>query len=169
MARTVFALFSDSDDAGEAVAQLKEKGYTKDISVLSRDWRDSEPSATDVKKDVVDGAVTGATTGAVAGALAVLLAGAATVLLPGLGPLLITGPLAASWIAGGAVTGALTGGLLGALVDMGLPEEKARLFEEHIQAGEVLVAVSVDDDHQMEVESILSAHDCDEMTSVLDM
>ncbi len=169
MARTVFALFSDSDHAGQAVAQLKEKGFTKDISVVSRDWRDENIKAQDVKKDLVDGAVTGATTGALAGTLAVLLAGAASVLLPGLGPLLITGPLAASWIAGGAVTGALTGGLLGALVDLGLPEEKARLFEEHIQAGEVLVAVTTDDDHLMEVQGILASHDCDEMTSVTEM
>lgn len=163
---TVVALFTESDDAGQAVASLKDKGYTSDISVVSKDWDEDMPEAKDVKKNIADGTAAGVVTGAATGVLAVLLAGAAAVLLPGVGPLLITGPLAASWVAGGAAAGALAGGLIGALVDLGLPEEKARIFEEHILAGEVLVAVTTDEDHQLEVESLLRVHNAEELTTL---
>jgi hypothetical protein len=43
------------------------------------------------------------------------------------------GPLAAAFAGAGA--GALTGGLIGALVGMGIPEDQARLYDEGLKRG----------------------------------
>lgn len=159
MSDLVVGLFTDSTMAGEAIAELKEKGYTKDISVVSKEVGDTELKAHDIKKDVSDGAgagaVTGAAVGAAAGVAATLLAGALAVTIPGVG-LVIAGPLAAGLA--GAATGALTGGLVGALVDLGFPEEKAKMYEHHVQAGDTLVAVSASDDKSAIAEQILADH-----------
>ena len=98
MSHLVAGLFRDSEWAGKAISSLKEKGYTKDISVISKDTSDPHLKSHDVKKDVTDGAVGGAAAGAVmgaaVGAVATLLVGAAAVVLPGVG-ILVLGPLGA--------------------------------------------------------------------------
>lgn len=131
MKNTINGLFSDSEQAGQAVALLKEKGYTKDISILARDERDNEIKAQDVKKDISEGTLAGATTGAAVGALAAVVTGLTSLAIPGLGAILLGGPLYAGLA--GAATGALAGGMIGALVELGVPEETARMYEESIQ------------------------------------
>lgn len=155
----VSGLFFDSDAAGAAISHLKEKGYTKEISVISKDWNDPEVRAADIKKDVGSGAAVGAGTGAaVAGSaarLAAAMLGAVTVPIPGIG-LIAAGPIAATL--GGAAAGAATGGLIGALLSAGLPEEKARAYENQIEAGDTLVSVTVPEERSGDVSSILSQH-----------
>lgn len=82
---------------------------------------------------------TGTATGGLIGALAGLLVGLGTVALPGLGPIVAAGPLAAAL--GGAALGAATGGLIGALVDAGVPEEYASTYARHVERGHVLLTV----------------------------
>lgn len=162
MSHLIAGLFTDSKLAGEAISELKNKGYTKDISVITKDGaRDTKTH--DVKKDVSDGAGMGAATGAAMGAaiagLTALLVGAVTVAIPGVG-IVIAGPLAAGLA--GAATGAVAGGVVGALVDAGFPEEKAKMYQHEIENGETLVSVSAGADKSGEVESILKkygAHD----------
>ncbi|MBI1862619.1 general stress protein [Candidatus Microgenomates bacterium] len=151
MSKIVIGVFKDSQKAGDAVSELKDKGYTKDISVLSRDNK-ADVKSTDVKQDVADTAAVGAGVGAVAGAI---LAGLSAVALPGLG-LLVGGPLAAL-LTGGAA-GALTGGLVGSLVDLGIPEDVARDYEARINRGEVAVGVDADGDKLPQVQQILDTH-----------
>lgn len=153
-------LFSDSKRAGDAVAQLKERGYTDDISVLAKDDKTGDPRSEDVKKEVKDSAAIGAGVGAVAGAI---WAGLSAVALPGLG-LLVGGPLAALLTGGGA--GALAGGLAGALADYGIPKDMAKKYEERIGRGDVAVAVTTDEGHVDEVRQILSDHSANEIQSV---
>lgn len=165
MKNTINGLFSDSERAGEAVSLLKEKGYTKDISILARDERDNEIKATDVKKDISEGTLAGATTGAAVGALAAVVTGLTSLAIPGIGAILLGGPLYAGLA--GAATGALAGGMIGALVELGVPEETARMYEESIQSGEVLVSVSAPDDKVEEVASSmrkLGAHNIEFVT-----
>jgi uncharacterized membrane protein len=69
----------------------------------------------------------------------VLLGAAAALTVPGFGPLVAAGILASAL--GGAVIGAATGGLVGALVQLGLPEEEARFYEEQLRAGHPVVTV----------------------------
>jgi site-specific DNA-cytosine methylase len=79
-----------------------------------------------------------------------LLIGLSAALIPGIGPVLAAGPLAAALggLAGagvGALAGGVAGGLLGVLGSMGVPEERARLYTEAVRRGGVLVTVHAED------------------------
>ncbi|MFZ1032364.1 MAG: hypothetical protein WAN72_10265 [Candidatus Acidiferrales bacterium] len=55
--------------------------------------------------------------------------------VPGIGPLLIVGPLY------GAFAGATAGGAVGVLVGLGTPEDEAKLYKERLAKGGALVSV----------------------------
>lgn len=158
MQHLIAGLFENSKLAGDAVAELKEKGFTDDVSVIAQKWDDTEVESHTIKQDVKDGAMTGGAVGAVVGGLAGLIAGVSTLVLPGIGTVLVAGPLAAALSATGAATGAVAGGLIGALVDAGISENQAKRYEEAIQHGQVLVAVTTDDEHSRQAVNILLAH-----------
>lgn len=157
----IIGLFSDSDHAGQAVSELKQKGYTNDISVIAKDESSEEIKAHDVKQSTADGAASGAAIGGVMGGITGLLAGLSSVALPGIGTVLVAGPLAATWGLVGGAAGMLSGGLIGALVDAGIPEEEAREYEHALQAGEVLVVVSADESKTTAVHQIMDKHNVD--------
>jgi hypothetical protein len=75
----------------------------------------------------------------VLGAVAGLVA---TGLIPGIGPVFATGLLVG--VLGGAAAGAAAGGVLGTLIGLGIPEEKARHYEQEFLAGRTLVAVQAE-------------------------
>lgn len=167
MAETVFGLFEDRKSAEDAVEELKSNGYdAKDISIIMRDEKDSEVVTTDTGESVADGAATGAVTGGVIGGLAGLLVGIGAITIPGIGAILIGGPLAAllgltgvaATTVSGAATGALAGGLVGALIGLGVPEEDARVYEESVKSGGILLAVPTRDDASTDAKSILQDH-----------
>lgn len=158
MAHVVAGLFTNSKRAGEAIAELKQQGFTKDISVIAKDWDDTEVKTHQVKQDPSDGAVGGAATGAVIGGLAGLIAGVSTLALPGIGTVFIAGPLAGMLTVTGVAGGAVAGGLVGALVDAGIPDERARFYEDSIERGDVLVAVNVNHESEDIARSILEKH-----------
>ena len=81
------------------------------------------------------GSAIGGTVGAIAGAIVAL---GTSVLIPGLG-IVIAGPIAAGLAGAGA--GGLTGGIIGALVGAGIPEERARIYQEGIKNGHVVLGV----------------------------
>ena len=85
---------------------------------------------------------TGAATGGLIGAVSGFLIGLGMIVMPGLGPILAAGPLAATL--GGAAIGAATGGLVGALVDAGVPEEYAATYATHVERGHVLLTARTD-------------------------
>lgn len=160
---TILGLFDDSKAAGNAVAELKEKGFTKEISVLARDAGEDEGDASRVKDDVTAGTAAGAAVGAVTGALAAVFAGLTSFAVPGLG-LVAAGPLAAAL--GLSATGAVTGGLVGALADYGINEPEAKMYDEKIRAGGVLVGISAADDRVNDVRGILDAHGATEVSTL---
>ncbi len=94
---------------------------------------------------VSDGVVSGATWGGLAG----LALGAGALAVPGIGPLLAAGPLAA------ALTGAATGGLAGGLIDWGVPESVGREYETHVRQGGVLAVIRVSEKKADEAARIL--------------
>lgn len=144
MSKLTIGLFKNSQTAGEAVSNLKNKGYTDHISLVVKD--DSGVTSTHtVKDDATTGATVGAAVGGSVGALAALVAGGVTAAVPG-GLLLIAGPLAALWGVSGAALGALSGGVVGALVDLGLSKDVAKEFEEYISTGQILISVTSDED-----------------------
>lgn len=169
MAAMVLGVFTNRSDAEEAIRDLQKNGYsTDDISIIMKDKQD-----TGKMSEPVEGAVSGATTGGVLGGLAGLLIGIGAITIPGIGAILIGGPIAAALGLGGAaaitfsgaLTGALAGGLVGGLVGMGIPEDEARIYEDRIREGAVLIAVP-SKDNSTQAKQILEDHGADQVRSV---
>jgi uncharacterized membrane protein len=79
--------------------------------------------------------------GAMWGSLWGMLFGGAFFLIPGIGPLVVMGPLV-GWIAGvieGAALGAAGGILAAALTGLGLPKDSVIKYETEVKAGKFLV------------------------------
>lgn len=175
MAKMVLGIFAERADAEGAIADLEEDGFNpKDISIVMQDKAEAREMAEDTGSTVAEGAVSGATTGGVLGAIAGLLIGIGAIAVPGVGALLIGGPLAAALglsgaaatTVSGAATGALAGGLIGALTGLGVPEEDARLYEERIKAGGILVMVPAKSDDTADVKQTLEDNNADQVRTV---
>ena len=175
MQKTVLGVFSDRADAEEAIDRLKEADYNpKDVSIVMKDTQAGQELADTTGSNVATGAASGATTGAVLGGLAGLLIGIGAIAIPGIGAILIGGPLAAALgltgaaatTVSGAATGALAGGLLGALMGLGVPEEDARIYEERINEGGILVAVPARPGEEGEVRMLLEESGADTIRSL---
>lgn len=172
MARTVIALYDNFSHANAAVRELVDNGISRnDISIMANDESGeysryvNQVRETNEPADsgAASGAGVGAGIGAVIGGLGGILIGLGALTIPGIGPVLAAGPLAAaiSGLAGagaGAVAGGITGGLIGALVDMGVPEENAQYFAEGIRRGGTLVTVRTSDDRAALARDILNHH-----------
>lgn len=156
---TLVGIFDDSKHAGEAISELKEMGYSKDISVVAKHVNKDDIDTHDVKRDLgheaAKGAGTGAVVGGTLGAIAGLLAGAASVTVPGLG-IAVAGPLVAALTGAGA--GGAAGTLLGALIDMGIPENRAKEYQQYVDNGQTLVTVTVHPKDADKAEDILTRH-----------
>ncbi len=157
MKTMVLGIFRDSKAAGAAVAELKKNGFIKDVSVLAYDKNKEQPMAASVKQDMTEGMTTGGVVGAIAGALAALFSGISAVVVPGIG-VVVGGPLAALLGVTGGAAGLLAGGVVGALVDLGIPAETAKLYEEGIKKGQVLVGVTAPEERLGEARSIPNKH-----------
>jgi hypothetical protein len=136
---TIIAVFENLDDAEYALEALRRTGLEReDVSLIVRDpnAEDTAFLEGDTGTNIISGATAGATVGGLVGGLA---GGLLALLVPGLGPVLGTGVLANA-LAGLAV-GAAGGGILGALLGLGVPEEEAAAYQEHVQAGRVLMTI----------------------------
>jgi hypothetical protein len=152
--RTVTGLFDTYSDAEAAVANLEAAGISSnDISIVSNngDGRYKDDS------DAAEGAGTGAGIGAGVGGAGGLLAGLGLLAIPGVGPVVAAGWLAATaaGAVAGAVVGGATGGLIGALTDSGVSEADAHVYAEGVRRGGTLVTARVDEARQAEAEAIL--------------
>lgn len=148
----------NKNHAKMAIEELKDKGYSSDISVVAKDDSVAEVAADE--SEVAAGTVTGAALGGIIG----LVAGLTSITVPGIGALLVAGPFMSTWGIAGAAVGALTGGILGALVNEGVDEEIAKRYEERVKAGDILVAVNVDKNYEDEVRETLTRHKAEEIT-----
>ena len=154
MDRTAVGYFRDRGAADRAYDALRAAGYdSDDISVMGRGAEGRSGLVDTDRGDVSAGE--GAATGGIFG----LLLGAAAMLIPGIGPIVAVGPLAAG-LAGavtGGVTGAVVGGITGALVNAGVPEEEARWANERFTSGGYLVTVRTDEGGYGKARGILEA------------
>src|SRR5690606_38716981 len=122
-----------------------------------------EHMGSEMGSGAAEGAGVGAGIGAVLGGLGGLLVGLGALTIPGIGPVIAAGPLAAALtgLAGagaGAVAGGVTGGLIGALTGLGVPEENAQYYAEGIRRGGVLVTARVADNRTSEAVDILNRY-----------
>jgi hypothetical protein len=141
--RMLTGMFPDRESTENAYRALDERGYsTDDINLLMSDEtrnKQFSKGKTELGNKALEGAGTGsAIGGAVGAAVGIIAAIGTSVLIPGLG-LVIAGPLAAGLAGAGA--GGVTGGVIGALVGSGIPEERARLYDNGIKNGKVVMGV----------------------------
>jgi hypothetical protein len=110
-----------------------------DLSIIGRDFQVSEEPVGFVSTG--DYARAGAGAGAWFGGLFGLLVGAAFLIIPGVGPVVIAGPLTAAVLAGleGAIAGTALGCLAGALVGWGIPKDRALTYVTQIKGGKFVV------------------------------
>ena len=139
---SVVAVYPDHAAAERAVRQLHEAGFDLgDLSIVGRDFQETEEPYGFVSRG--DYVKAGAETGSLFGGLFGLCVGAGFLVLPGLGLVVVAGPLAAALLAGieGAVAGTALGSLAGALVGWDVPKDRALKYEEHVKGGKFLVFV----------------------------
>ena len=139
-------MFTDKDSSESAYKSLRDRGYTDDeINVMMSDetrdkyYGDGKDGDSELGSKAAEGTGIG---GAIGGTLGAVIAGIAAlgtnIFLPGLG-LIVWGPLAAALAGAGA--GGLTGGLVGALIGAGIPEDRAKSYEEGIKSGGTVLGV----------------------------
>jgi uncharacterized protein (TIGR02271 family) len=98
----------------------------------------------------------GAGTGAAIGGLAGLLLSLTALAIPGIGPVVAAGPLAA--IIAGAGIGATAGGLISGLTRLGVPEDDANYYAEGVRRGGTLISVDAADDKAENAVAIMKRH-----------
>jgi hypothetical protein len=166
METTIVGVFDSTDHAEEAISDLRDIGVRDtDISYIYNS--EGKTVKGDDGKPVGKGAAGGAGTGAIIGGIAGLAVAAGV--LPGLGALFIAGPLAtgigltgaAATTAAGALTGAAAGGLIGALGALGVGEKEAKIYEEKVRLGGVLVTAH--SANPTEVEAVFRKHGAEEI------
>jgi uncharacterized protein (TIGR02271 family) len=149
MGKTVVGLFDNRAEAQTVVQELLNEGFRREqVSVMSKRVEGSDPEVEYVEEngreqieDMAKGAGTGAAIGGAAGLFLSVVAGAA---VPGIGPVLAAGPLAA--IIAGAGIGATAGGLVSGLTRLGVPDDDAEFYAEGLRRGGTLVSVEAADE-----------------------
>lgn len=157
MTRTVTGLFDSFDAATQAVKDLEAAGIPhRDISIVANNTENqwSAPTGLGAEKPGA-GAAAGASMGAALGGGAGLLAGLGLLAIPGLGPVVAAGWLAATAV--GAVAGGAAGGLVGSLTNAGVSPEHAEIYAEGVRRGGSIVTARVEDTLASRAESILSS------------
>jgi len=151
MAVTVVGIFDRVDYAEKAAREIKDRGLrTDDISIIVKNRDEGE--AQGGERLTNDNISNGAVTGGIIGGLAGLLIGAGMVAIPGLGIIAAAGPIT------GLIGGAATGGIIGGLIDLGIPEQESRKYENDIREGKVVFTMKTDDDKVEEIRNILQAN-----------
>lgn len=156
----IVGVFESRERAREAIEALQQEGFSEeDLSIVARQQEGQEGGGGgggDLTEDITQGAAWGGGLGALGG----LLAGAGALAIPGIGPILAAGPLAAG------LSGAVAGGVAGGLIDMGIPEQAGQQFEEDVKQGRLLAIVETDEDDQVgRVQRLLEEYGADEVQS----
>ena len=165
MTKTITRVYDDYALAEETVRELKGAGLgDSSIGIVASNadgWH--RPGAKSVnpihdkdrdgKDDRAEGAATGGGLGAIAGGAAGVAAGLGMIAIPGIGPVVAAGWLAA--LAAGAVGGGVAGGLIGALVESGTSKENAQLYAEALRRGGALVTAKVSDADEAQYTAIM--------------
>jgi uncharacterized membrane protein len=163
MSKIVVATFQNYADAEKSARRVKEEGLrTDDISIITKtqgegqqNWGGNGNNANVSMKeqgwnegrrdDISDGIVAGGVLGGLAG----ILIGAGTMIIPGLGAIAAAGPIT------GLLSGAVTGGIVGGLVDLGIPEDQSKRYQDEVRKGKVLFSMNTEDNNVQRVTQIL--------------
>lgn len=160
--RTISAVYQEEEQIDQVIRRLLDRGVPENhISVMGRNFQSNTRIAGFItKKDVILGGLrSGAIFGSLFGSILSLLTGVGVLFIPFVGSVVAAGPLTAVLL--GATSGALAGsagaGLVSALAALGMPEEKATLYQTRLQAGEFLVMVEVPADRSGEFQLLMES------------
>lgn len=149
---TVAGIFGSRAAAETAVREVNSLGIPNDrIALLTPGMSDKKVEdmvPTDDTEQPGMGAAMGGTVGGAMGVAggATLGAAAASLLVPGVGPVIAGGLLGAALLgAGGTVTGIAAGQALEKELEEGLPHDELYLYEDALRKGRSVVVVFVDD------------------------
>ena len=139
---TAVAVFHSHEKAEEAVRELQKSGFDlKKLSIIGRDYHTEEHAVG--YYNTGNRMLSWGQNGAFWGGLWGILFGSAFFVLPGIGPVLIAGPLV-GWIVAaleGAIVVGGIGVLGGALASIGIPENTVVQYEAELKIGKFLLIV----------------------------
>ncbi|MBD2006423.1 MULTISPECIES: ChaB family protein [Cyanophyceae] len=160
--RTISAVFKEREQIDNIIPRLLDRGVSRDdISIIGKNFH-SETRITGfiTKKDVILGGLKqGGIFGSLFGSALALLTGVGMLFIPFVGQVVAAGPLGAALLgaASGAIAGATGAGLVSALIAVGMPEEKAAIYQTRVEAGDFLLAVEVPADKSGEIQLLLES------------
>ncbi len=131
--QTVIGVFNNRQSAETAISSLRSQGFSnEEINLISKKSGTTQGNNKETyDDDIMDGTLTGSTIGGIGG----LIVGSGALMLPGIGPILAVGPIAA------AIGGAIAGGVAGGLIDWGIPAEASERYEENVKQGDILTVI----------------------------
>lgn len=160
--RTVSAIFKEHQQIDDVVRRLIARGISRDdISIIGKNFHSETKIAGFItKKDVILGGLKqGAIFGSLFGSVLALLTGVGVLFIPFIGPVVAAGPIGAALLgaASGAIAGSAGAGLVSAFVALGMPEEKAAIYQTRIEAGDFMLAVEVPANKTGEIQLLLES------------
>jgi hypothetical protein len=164
--RRAVGTFSNRRDVEKALHELKSSGFSMEgVSVIAKDAEHrgdiaGTPTREQVGNKADEGAAAGAISGGALGGITGLLVGLGTLAIPGIGPIMLAGATAttlATTLAGAGI-GAAAGGLIGALIGLGIPEERARVYQQRVEQGHYLVIIEGTDAEIATAEAIFNRY-----------
>ncbi len=163
---TVAGIFRSRDQAVRALQELQSNGIASDrIALLTPGSRDEEVETKLPLSDTEQPGMGKAMGGAVGGAMGVaggatLGTAVASLLVPGVGPVLAAGIVGAALLgAGGAATGAAAGAAVEEHLAKGLPHDEVYLYEDALRNGRSVIVVFPEDEESAEtVEKVFKAN-----------
>ncbi|MGF1538018.1 MAG: ChaB family protein [Elainellaceae cyanobacterium] len=160
--KTVSAVFESQQKVNDVIQRLLDRGVTQEhISALGRNF-ETETRITGfvTKKDVILGGLrTGAIFGSLFGSLLSLLTGVGVLFVPFIGSVVAAGPIGAVLLgaASGALAGSAGAGIASALATLGMPQDKAAIYETRLKAGEFIVMAEVPADRAGEFQLLMES------------
>lgn len=146
------ASFVDKSEALKAIDSVVALGIAKDkVSILLAPQSGERQLDFERQPHMLEAVGGGAIVGGSVGALMASLTAVGT--LAAGESLLVAGPLVAAFVGAGA--GGTLGSLLGALVGWGLPEHLAKIVENEVLQGRIVVKVSASPEQTAAVEEVL--------------
>jgi hypothetical protein len=142
------AIYGTLAKAGTAVESLDDKGFPHDQVSLVTSAADKRVRKNETIR-AGDESENQAAAGAAVGGLLGMLLGAPLIAIPGIGPLLLAGPLATG------ITGALVGGFLGSMSGWGVHSDHVAGYQNLVHEGKVLVVAHGDPSEVALAENVL--------------
>lgn len=160
--RTISAVFKQEEQLNSVIKRLLDRGVSREhISVMGNNFQSQTRIAGFItKKDVILGGLrNGAIFGSLFGSFLGLLSGVGVLFIPFVGSVVAAGPIGAALLgaASGAIAGSAGAGLASFLTTLGMPEEKAAIYQTRLQAGEFIVMAETPADKSGEIQLLLES------------